>query len=96
MNRRHALSLIAASLAVSACSESKPQFNAIDPTDLDVTVNGVRVCAGGQPDQPRDLVDLTGRAVTITVDLKAGDATATVWTNDLTVAYVHENSAYSS
>lgn len=67
-----------------------------DPTDLDVTVNGVRVCAGGQPDQPRDLVDLTGRAVTITVDLKAGDATATVWTNDLTVAYVHENSAYSS
>ena len=28
--------------------------------------------------------------------LKAGDAQATVWTNDLTHAYVHENSAYSS
>jgi glutamate N-acetyltransferase / amino-acid N-acetyltransferase len=67
-----------------------------DPTDLDVSVNGVRVCAGGQPDQPRDLVDLSGRAVSITVDLKCGDASATVWTNDLTVAYVHENSAYSS
>jgi glutamate N-acetyltransferase / amino-acid N-acetyltransferase len=67
-----------------------------DPTDLDVSVNGVRVCAGGQPDQPRDLVDLSGRAVSITVDLKSGDASATVWTNDLTVAYVHENSAYSS
>jgi glutamate N-acetyltransferase/amino-acid N-acetyltransferase len=67
-----------------------------DPTDLDVSVNGVRVCAGGQPDQPRELVDLTGRQVTITIDLKAGTQAATVWTNDLTAAYVHENSAYSS
>jgi glutamate N-acetyltransferase / amino-acid N-acetyltransferase len=67
-----------------------------DPTDLDVSVNGVRVCAGGRPDQPRDLVDLRGRAVTIGVDLKAGGQHATIWTNDLTVAYVHENSAYSS
>ena len=31
----------------------------------------------------------------MTIDLKAGDARATVWTNDLTHAYVHENSAYS-
>jgi glutamate N-acetyltransferase / amino-acid N-acetyltransferase len=67
-----------------------------DPADLDVSVNGVRVCAGGQPDQPRDLVDLSGRQVTVTVDLKVGHESATVWTNDLTVAYVHENSAYSS
>lgn len=67
-----------------------------DPADLDVTINGVRVCHAGQPDQPRDLVDLRGRQVHVTVDLKAGEATATVWTNDLTVAYVHENSAYSS
>ena len=41
-------------------------------------------------------VDLTGREVTVTIDLKAGDARATVWTNDLTHDYVHENSAYSS
>jgi glutamate N-acetyltransferase/amino-acid N-acetyltransferase len=41
-------------------------------------------------------VDLTSREVTVTVDLKAGPAEATVWTNDLTHAYVHENSAYSS
>jgi len=67
-----------------------------DPADLDVSVNGVRVCAFGQPDQPRELVDLSGRQVAITVDLKAGEAGATVWTNDLTVAYVHENSAYST
>ena len=32
----------------------------------------------------------------VVVDLHVGDATATVWTNDLTHAYVHENSAYSS
>ena len=29
-------------------------------------------------------------------DLKAGDATATILTNDLTHDYVHENSAYAS
>ena len=33
---------------------------------------------------------------TITVDLAAGDDEATVWTNDLTADYVHENSAYST
>ena len=32
----------------------------------------------------------------VTIDLKAGTERATVWTNDLTHAYVHENSAYSS
>ncbi len=41
-------------------------------------------------------MDLTGREVSVTIDLKAGDARATVWTNDLTHAYVHENSAYCS
>ena len=34
--------------------------------------------------------------VRVALDLKAGDARATVWTNDLTHAYVHENSAYST
>ena len=38
----------------------------------------------------------SGREVSVTIDLKAGDARATVWTNDLTHDYVHENSAYSS
>ena len=32
----------------------------------------------------------------MTIDLKAGDQSATIWTNDLTHAYVHENSAYST
>ncbi len=67
-----------------------------DPADLDVAMNGVWVCRHSTPAEPADLVDLSAREATITIDLKAGSATATVWTNDLTHAYVHENSAYSS
>ncbi len=67
-----------------------------DPADLDVTMNGVRVCHRSAPDEAPDRVDLSGRQVELLVDLKAGGAEATVWTNDLTHAYVHENSAYSS
>ncbi len=42
------------------------------------------------------MVDMSGREVHVTVDLRVGSATATVWTNDLTADYVHENSAYST
>jgi glutamate N-acetyltransferase/amino-acid N-acetyltransferase len=67
-----------------------------DPYNIDVSFNGVRVCRAGEPDQSRDLVDLTPRAVDILIDVKVGAATATIWTNDLTHDYVHENSAYAS
>lgn len=67
-----------------------------DPADLDVAMNGVWVCRNSTPAEDPSTVDLTGREVTVTIDLKSGDARATVWTNDLTHAYVHENSAYSS
>ena len=63
---------------------------------VDVTINGVMVCRGGSIGDPRDGVDLTGRKITIDVDLKAGGEQATIWTNDLSIAYVHENSAYST
>lgn len=69
---------------------------AFDPADLDVAVNDVWVCRGSAPHEPADRVDLGPRSVTVTIDLKAGTERATVWTNDLTHAYVHENSAYSS
>ena len=69
---------------------------AFDPADLDVAMNGVWVCRRSEPDEPPDRVDMSGREVTVTIDLKAGQERATVWTNDLTHAYVHENSAYSS
>ena len=69
---------------------------AFDPADLDVALNGVWVCQGSGIGESRDLVDLSARDVAVTIDLKSGDAQATVWTNDLTHAYVHENSAYAS
>jgi glutamate N-acetyltransferase/amino-acid N-acetyltransferase len=56
----------------------------------------VPVCRDSAPGAPRDEVDLSGRRIDITVDLKAGDATLTVRTTDLTEAYVRENSAYST
>ncbi len=69
---------------------------AFDPADLDVAMNGVWVCRSSTPHADPATVDLAPREVTVTIDLKSGNAGATVWTNDLTHAYVHENSAYSS
>lgn len=69
---------------------------AFDPHALDVSMNGVQVCRAGGVGEDRSLVDLTEREVHVVVDLHAGDTSATVWTNDLTHDYVHENSAYSS
>jgi glutamate N-acetyltransferase/amino-acid N-acetyltransferase len=69
---------------------------AFDPYDIDVEINGVSVSRKGQPDQSRDLVDLTPRAVQIRISLNAGAYAATIYTNDLTHEYVTENSAYSS
>lgn len=69
---------------------------AFEPDRVDVSVNGVAVCRGGAAGEDRSGVDLSGRHVTIGIDLAAGPAQATVWTTDLTHAYVHENSAYST
>ncbi len=69
---------------------------AFDPADLDVAMNGIWVCKNSTPAEDPATVDLKPREVTVTIDLKAGAERATVWTNDLTHAYVHENSAYSS
>ena len=67
-----------------------------DPYNVDVSMNGVRVCHAGGPDRSRDEVDLTPRATHLLIDLQVGAHTATIFTNDLTHDYVHENSAYSS
>ncbi len=69
---------------------------AFDPYEVDVWMNGVRVCHHGGPDQPRDQVDLSERNTEVLIDLQTGAAEGTIWTNDLTHDYVHENSAYSS
>ncbi|BDZ58344.1 glutamate N-acetyltransferase [Barrientosiimonas humi] len=78
---------------VAAVGTTAAEF---DPTQLDVTVNGVQVCRQCGVGEDRSLVDLTPREVHVAVDLHAGEHTATVWTNDLTHDYVHENSAYST
>lgn len=67
-----------------------------EPARLDVSVNGVQVCRAMGVGADRSLVDLSGRDVHVLVDLHAGQASATVLTNDLTHDYVHENSAYST
>jgi glutamate N-acetyltransferase/amino-acid N-acetyltransferase len=67
-----------------------------DPDRLNVAINGVWVCRNGAAGDERSKVDLSGRDVTITVDLSAGSQSAVILTTDLTEAYVHENSAYST
>ncbi|MFJ8789184.1 bifunctional glutamate N-acetyltransferase/amino-acid acetyltransferase ArgJ [Streptomyces sp. NPDC102462] len=69
---------------------------AFEPDRLSVAINGVWVCKNGGVGEDRDLVDMRYREVHIVADLSAGTETATIWTNDLTADYVHENSAYSS
>ncbi|WP_432018585.1 bifunctional glutamate N-acetyltransferase/amino-acid acetyltransferase ArgJ [Streptomyces sp. 1222.5] len=67
-----------------------------EPDQLNVAINGVWVCKNGSVGEDRELVDMRYREVHIVADLAAGSDTATIWTNDLTADYVHENSAYSS
>jgi glutamate N-acetyltransferase/amino-acid N-acetyltransferase len=67
-----------------------------DPDQVNVAMNGVWICRHGAAGESRSKVDLRGRDVTITVDLSAGPQSAIILTTDLTEAYVHENSAYSS
>ena len=67
-----------------------------DPDQVDVAMNGIWICRGGGLGEDRSLVSLAARQIEITVVLRAGTSEATVWTNDLTADYVHENSAYST
>jgi len=67
-----------------------------DADQIDVAINGVWICRAGATGDDRDGVDLTGRTAHVVVDLHAGTETATILTNDLSQAYVHENSAYST
>jgi glutamate N-acetyltransferase/amino-acid N-acetyltransferase len=67
-----------------------------EPDRLNVAMNGIWVCRAGAPGDDRSKVDLRGKDITITVDLSAGPHSAVILTTDLTEAYVHENSAYST
>ena len=78
---------------LAAAGTTAAQF---EPDQVDVAMNGVWICRNGGIGEDRSLVSLAAREIEITVVLRAGTATATIWTNDLTADYVHENSAYST
>jgi glutamate N-acetyltransferase/amino-acid N-acetyltransferase len=68
----------------------------IEPDQITVAFNGFPVCINGAGAPGARDVDLSGPQIDVTIDLKLGDAAATVRTTDLSHAYVEENSAYSS
>ncbi len=68
----------------------------LDPANIDVALNGVMVCRASAPGDPRELVNMKAERIDILIDLHLGSASATIYTNDLTAEYVHENSAYST
>lgn len=78
---------------LSATGTTSARF---EPSKVDVRLNGITIARGGAIGEDRSLVDMSGREIAIEIDLAAGEKQATVWTNDLTAAYVHENSAYST
>jgi glutamate N-acetyltransferase/amino-acid N-acetyltransferase len=81
---------------VAAVGTVSPAEATFDADALDVAINGTWICRGCAPGEDRTAVDLSGRAVHVVIDLHAGDHSATIWTNDLSHGYVHENSAYST
>jgi glutamate N-acetyltransferase/amino-acid N-acetyltransferase len=63
---------------------------------LDIHINGTLLCCNGVTAADRAEADLSGREITIEIDLHLGPGQATVLTTDLSHGYVEENSAYSS
>ncbi len=68
----------------------------LDSDLIDVYLNGLQVCGNGAAIAASEKVDLKDRSIQIRVDLKMGSDKATIFTNDLSTQYVHENSAYST
>jgi glutamate N-acetyltransferase/amino-acid N-acetyltransferase len=68
----------------------------MDPLIIDVTLNGIQVAKDSAPFEDKNRVTFSERLVELVIDLKMGQAHATVRTNDLSHDYVHENSAYST
>ncbi len=81
---------------VSSLGTVPPEVAPYDSNKVTVDVNGVRICENGGAGRDRSEVDMTPREVRIDIDLHAGNAEATVWTDDLTHEYVHINADYES
>lgn len=81
---------------VSSLGTVPPEVAPYDSNKVTVDVNGVRICENGGAGRDRSEVDMTPREVHIDIDLHAGNAEATVWTDDLTHEYIHINADYES
>ena len=81
---------------VSSLGTVPPEVAPYDSNKVTVDVNGVRICENGGAGRDRSEVDMTPREVHIDIDLHAGKAEATVWTDDLTHEYAHINADYES
>ena len=81
---------------VSSLGTVPSEIAPYDSNKVTVDVNGVRICENGGAGRDRSEVDMTPREVHIDIDLHAGNAEATVWTDDLTHEYVHINADYES
>ena len=81
---------------VSSLGTVPPEVAPYGSNKVTVDVNGVRICENGGAGRDRSEVDMTPREVHIDIDLHAGKAEATVWTDDLTHEYVHINADYES
>ena len=68
----------------------------IDSNTIDVYLNDSQICGNGAALMSPEKVTLKERDIHIKVDLKVGNDKATIYTNDLSTQYVHENSAYST
>ena len=68
----------------------------VDAQRLGITINGVALCRDGVAVGDRHAADMSGRDITIAIELGLGEGAAEVLTTDLSHAYVEENSAYSS
>ena len=67
-----------------------------DSLHLDVWLNGVKVAEQSAPGEDASQIDLSGKEISIIIDLKSGGSSAVIMTNDLSHDYVHENSAYAT
>jgi glutamate N-acetyltransferase/amino-acid N-acetyltransferase len=72
----------------------------VDPCRLSIAIGGIKIAAGGGPvpgyDEAPVSAHMRGREIEIAVDVGVANGQATVWTCDLTHAYIDINAGYRS